>query len=106
MRILSLFIVGFLLSSCEWVKPTSGGENVALVKSGGLTAHCEKVGTTGSKVKDGLGIVKRKEHKVTQELVTLAKNEAAKLGGNTIVATGPIIEGEQEFTVYKCSNQY
>jgi hypothetical protein len=101
MRALLVITLGLLLASCEWVKPTSGAESVSLVKAG-MADSCQKVGSTHSRVKDGLGIVKRKEQKVTQELVTLAKNEAAKLGGDTIVARGPIVEGEQEFDVYKC----
>lgn len=97
-------VMGLLLASCQWVKPTSGSESISLVKPG-HAENCQKIGMTRSKVKDGLGVVKRKGSKVTQELVTLAKNEAVKLGGDTIVATGDIVEGEQEFDVYKCLNR-
>lgn len=90
------------LSGCQWVKPTDDGKNVSLVKPA-YAQNCEKLGSTVSKVKAKVGIVKRKEEKVTDELVTLAKNSAARKGGDTIIANGPRKEdGSQKFDIYKC----
>ncbi len=95
---LSLF---FLVSGCQWVKATSGADQVALVKPVHVD-RCRKLGTTTSSVKDRVGFVARKESTVTAELITLAKNEAAKLGGDSIVAVGESVDGAQAFDIYSC----
>jgi hypothetical protein len=46
--------------------------------------------------------VDRGSEKVQDELITLARNEAGTLGGNTIVPDGTIEEGRQRFVVYRC----
>jgi len=38
-----------------------------------------------------------------EELTTLARNDAPELGGNTVVAEGPVSnEGVQRFAIYNC----
>lgn len=101
-----MYKLGLLFSvltvfGCQWVKPTDGGDNVSLVKMAHVV-NCEKLGSTTSTVKDSIGFIDRKERKVVDELVTLAKNDAAKMGGDTIVAKKAISEGSQEFNVYRC----
>jgi hypothetical protein len=46
--------------------------------------------------------VERKPTKVANELATLARNEGALLGGDTVVAEGSVAEGRQVFGVYDC----
>ncbi len=101
MRLLSVTVLIAGLTACQWVKPTDGGDQVSLVKRAHII-NCEKLGTTTSTVKEKVGIVKRKERKVVDELVTLAKNEAAGLGGDTIVANGALQQGSQAFDIYRC----
>ncbi|MFL0799939.1 MAG: DUF4156 domain-containing protein [Agarilytica sp.] len=101
MRILSVIILVTGLAACQWVKPTEGADQVSLVKRAHIL-NCEKLGSTTSTVKEKVGIVKRKERKVVDELVTLAKNEAAGIGGDTIVANGTLQEGKQAFDIYRC----
>jgi len=90
-----------LASGCQWVKPTESGAQVALVKPA-LVANCEKLGSTVSIVKARVGIVQRKKAKVADELVTLAKNEAGNMGGNTIITRKAPEEGRQTFEIYSC----
>ncbi len=101
MRKTGLLILITALSACQWVKPSEEGSAVALVKPIHVE-NCEKLGSTTSTVKEKVGIVKRKEQKVTDELVTLAKNEAAKMGGDTILAKGSRESGSQSFEIYRC----
>ncbi len=89
------------LPACTWVKLTALGEDVTLVQ-GETVQSCEKLGTTTSYIKHTIGPMDRSEDKVTNELVTLAKNQAAEMGGNTIVADGPLKEGTMSFKVYWC----
>jgi len=96
---LSIVILG--LTSCTWVEPTKEGGDVLLVKASNVQM-CKKLGTTNTFVKHKIGAVTRSEEKVTEELITLAKNRAAEKGGDSIVATGPVIEGSMSFDIYKC----
>jgi hypothetical protein len=51
-----------------------------------------------------VGILARGDSKVRGELITLARNEAATMGGDSIVAESPAVQGRQTFGVYRCSN--
>lgn len=104
-RTLSLLITLFVLvSGCTWVKPTLQGKDVALLDPDDTRIpYCEKIGSTTAYVKDKLGFINRSEEKVNTELITLAKNEAATMGGNTIVAMGQEVEGRRSFVVYNCA---
>ena len=89
------------IASCTWVKETNDGGAVAIATEESVT-ECELVGTTVSKVKDSVGFVNRSSKKVEKELTTLAKNEAATMGGNRIVTQTEVVDGRQEFKVYLC----
>ena len=96
---LSIVILG--LVACTWVEPTKEGSEVLLVKVFNVET-CKKLGTTNTFVKHKVGIVTRSDEKVTEELITLAKNRAAEKGGDSIVAKGPASEGSMSFDMYKC----
>jgi len=96
---LSIVILG--LVACTWVEPTKEGSEVLLVKVFNVET-CKKLGTTNTFVKHKVGIVTRSDEKVTEELITLAKNRAAEKGGDSIVAKGPANEGSMSFDMYKC----
>ncbi|MFL0808847.1 MAG: DUF4156 domain-containing protein [Agarilytica sp.] len=103
-KIVVLAAVSVTLGACQWVKPTQDAKEVSLVKPA-YAQNCTKIGGTVSKVKAKVAFVKRKEKKVTDELITLAKNAAARKGGDTIIANGPRAEdGSQEFDIYRCFN--
>ncbi len=99
----SLFISLLFLSSCTWVKPTVLSEDVQLVDNKAVV-KCERLGTTTSYVKHTIGPFERDEEKVNKELVVLARNRAAEMKGNTIVALGPIEDGTMSFNVFWCAN--
>jgi Domain of unknown function (DUF4156) len=99
----TLLAAVFWLPACTWVEPTKEGSAVLLVKDFNVAA-CKKLGSTTSTVKHKVGIITRDEETVTEELVTLAKNKAADMGGNSIVAQGPANEGRMSFDIYKCGD--
>jgi hypothetical protein len=104
---------GFLVSSlavliaiapvgCTWVALTPEAESVRVVPPE-ATAACERVGSTKARTKASVGIFPRSDEKVAEELETLARNDAPELGGNTVVAEGPVDEeGVQRFGIYAC----
>ena len=75
---------------------------MTLVKAFNVTA-CKKLATTTATVKHKVGPITRGEDTVLEELVTLARNKAAAMGGDSIVAIEPVTEGSMSFDIYKCA---
>lgn len=90
-----------LMTACTWVKPVDGSDQVILVKPDNV-AGCEKLGHTTSFVKDSVAGLTRNQETVTEELVTLGKNQAVEMGGDAIVQTAPLKDGKVGFDIYRC----
>jgi hypothetical protein len=88
-------------ASCTWVPLTESGGRV-LVADATRIDRCEKLGSTRSKTSDRVVFFQRTERKVSEELATLARNEAAQMGGDTVVPLGEPEDGRQAFDVYRC----
>ena len=101
-KIIGLGLVVLLLSACSWVKMTPEGEEVTVAKAAHV-ANCKFAGTTTVSVKSDIVSFKRDAEKMKTELETLARNEANKLKGDTIVPVTEIKDGEQTFKIYKCN---
>ena len=89
-----------LLGGCTWVKLTEGGTTVSQATETDV-ANCQKVGIVSTHTRDQV-VVNRSDSKVREELLVLARNEAAGMGADTIVAIGPPREGAQDFTAFRC----
>ena len=100
-NILLSTIAAVSLNACTWVQLTSAGEQVE-VRSETQVANCERVGRASSTTMDRLILVDRSSQRQQEELFTLARNEAANMGGNAIVATNNVSNGRQQFDVYRC----
>lgn len=94
----------FLLSACSWVDLERGAEGVRLVEPS-QALNCERLGTTTTSVKSRVAGVERSPSKVFAELADLARNSAWELNGDTIVADGPLRDGEQRFIIYRCRSR-
>jgi hypothetical protein len=98
----AVMLLGALLASgCTWVEPQPGASAVTLVQPSHV-ANCKSIGTTVSQVKHKVGPFYRSEKKVVEELLTLARNSALDLGGDTLVAESGPIDGTQKFRIFKC----
>lgn len=89
------------LHACTWVKPTEEGAKVVVSDNAGVS-KCVAKGELTSTLKSRVGAFERNATKVAGELETLASNEAALMGGDTIVAKSDVKDGRQTFAVYKC----
>ncbi|WP_019605080.1 DUF4156 domain-containing protein [Teredinibacter turnerae] len=96
------FVVVLLAGGCTWVKPIEQAEHVQVLETVSSAESCQRLGSTSVSVKDKVGFVKRGEDKVARELETLARNEAAKMGGNAVLAKSDSATGAQEFFIYRC----
>lgn len=102
LKLLTLSLVIISLPACTWVEATREGSEVTLVKEFNVMT-CKKLGTTTSTVKHKIGPITRDPETVMEELTTLAKNRAAALGGDSIVAKEPATDGSLSFDIYKCA---
>ena len=96
-----LLALAGLLAACTWVKNTPEGAKIRVAQAGEI-GNCESGGEITASLKSRVGGFERKPGKVAGELETLARNEAATMGGDTIVAASPVKEGRQTFRVYRC----
>ncbi|MFQ5560202.1 MAG: DUF4156 domain-containing protein [Nitrospinota bacterium] len=104
-----IFLLAFVsatlsLSSCTWVRLERGADRVNVIDAKDVSS-CKKNGETSVKVVGKVLGIKRNEKKVKQELTILAKNSASDMGGDSILATGPVKTGRQKFFVYNCNEQ-
>ncbi len=98
--LLSSVLVG--AAGCSWVKLSEGGAQVRQAQASEV-AGCTKVGVVSANTRDNLVFkVKRKSAKVAEEIVVLARNQAAQLGANAIVPLGPVEDGASSFDAYQC----
>jgi len=93
-----------LVVGCSWVTLERGAEGVRLVPPS-QALNCERLGTTTTSVKSRVAGVERSPEKVAAELADLARNSAWDLNGDTIVADGPLRDGEQRFIIYRCRSR-
>ncbi len=103
--IVKSFAVGIaavlLLSGCTWVDLKPKAEKVRVLDPQEV-GRCKEVGRVVANTKDKIGFIARSKDTVKEEVDRLARNNAADLGGDTIVPSGPLINGEQPFKVYRC----
>lgn len=98
-----LILSALFLTGCTWVKPSDEAKGVTLVKEMN-TQGCKKLGQTQVQVRNTLiGGLERDQEKVQEELTTLAKNQAAKMGGDSIVSQENLKDGTLGFDIYKCA---
>lgn len=90
-----------VLPACTWVPLTDGGARVQL-RTLEQAQACEHKSRVTVSVKNRIGAIPRSEDKVRGELETLARNEAARVGGNAVAAESEPADGRQVFVVYRC----
>lgn len=101
MRLIVITFAVLALANCTWVEPDAQGQQVRVAYGKNLGA-CTQKGTITVSVKSKVGFFERNDLKVRDELESLARNEAAELGADTVQALAEPIEGEQKFGAYDC----
>ncbi len=95
-----LLAVPVLASGCVWVRLDDAGAAVLQGTADSVTA-CREIGEARAHTLDRM-LFRRSRAKVQEELLVLASNEAATIGGDTIVPVGRPVDGRQTFKVYRC----
>ena len=102
LRILIISILALALpGGCSWVKVSPEAKSVETVEAAEVE-DCRKLGQSRVSVRDRVAAIQRSPGKVQEELERLARNEAARLGGNRIVAVTPVSGGARTYAVYDC----
>jgi len=91
----------FAACSSNWVQISPEGQRVSAVTAADVSA-CSRVGVASVNALDSIAFVNRSARQLQQELVTLARNEAGRMGGNRITPESTIEDGRQTFGVYRC----
>ena len=102
--VLASAALGACWLACNWVPLTEGGQAVRLAKPAEVKS-CETLGRTHAQTTDRVVLFARSDQKIEQELQSLARNEAAQMGGDAIAAAGPVDGGRQTFDVYRCAKR-
>jgi hypothetical protein len=96
-------LIAALAVGCAWVPLTEDGAKVTMISSNEVIT-CERVGNTKAAVLRKVWFVPRPKASVARELETLARNEGAKLGGNTVTPLGQEKDGHRSYAVYVCED--
>jgi len=101
MKRLSIALLCGAVSACSFVKVSDDGKSVELQPDMAAVSGCQDMGIATAQVMSKI-IFKREKESMAKELADLARNQAAEMGGDTIVPTSEIVDGKQRFAVFKC----
>lgn len=100
--IVLIAVTGIFISSCASVKLSSGGEKVRVLAPNEIST-CKLLGKTSNSVTAKV-VLKRPIETIESELMTMGRNSASDMGGDTIVPLTVVTDGKQSFNIYKCIN--
>jgi hypothetical protein len=100
-KTIMMTLCGLLISCGPYVTVSHEAEKVRLLDQTEVSV-CQKLGGTTVSVLDKVAFVKREQSSVADNLQALARNAAADMAGDTIVAASVINDGKQKFDVYRC----
>ena len=90
------------LAGCSLAPMTPEAQRVQVVAT--PPSGCTPAGRVEVSATSGFAMVKRNQLRVKDELETLARQEAAKIGANTISAReAPSADGRQSFEAWRCA---
>jgi hypothetical protein len=101
LRLAVVLLLPAVSVACTWVAPDQRGRQVDVAYFG-VAGHCRHLGDVSVSVAHRVAGVRRSEIKVKDELESLARNEAATLGADTIEPQGEPEDGAQRFRAYRC----
>jgi hypothetical protein len=105
MRKTLLILVPLVLTGCSWgIKLDDSARNVRTAWNGDV-GSCREQGKVTVSVASRVGPVDRNDLKVRDELEVMARNEAAKMGADTVKPMGEPNDGSQEWGAYTCGSR-
>jgi hypothetical protein len=103
MKINIIIAATILLGACSSIQLTPDGEKVRVLGPNEV-GSCRELGKTNTSVTATVAGIERPDDTIAKELIVIASNGAARMGGDTIVPLTVVEAGQQTFVVYKCIN--
>lgn len=104
MRKALILLVPLALTACSWgIKLDDNARKVRTAWNGDV-GSCKEQGKVTVSVMNRVGPVDRSDLKVRDELEVLARNEAAKMGADTIKPLAEPTDGSQPWGAYTCGS--
>jgi hypothetical protein len=100
---INLLLVSFAcgLIACSFVSLTPEAKNIAVTTPSNALKNCKFLGNTNVSLWSKAETF-QSQKTVESQLDTLARNQAATMGGNTVVASSAIDNGQRAYAVYNC----
>ena len=101
--LINTLLLGSLMSisACSFVSLNSDAENITVSTNSSTLTNCKFLGNTNVSLWSKADTFQSNE-KVEDQLNTLARNQAAALNGNTVIAKSAISNGQRTYAVYNC----
>jgi hypothetical protein len=98
-----MLLATLLAGGCSWVDLDEEAQQVGVIRTEDEASGCRKVGEVGARTTPKVAGIARDETTVAVELERLARNDAARMGANTILPLGPVtLEGTRRYAAYAC----
>ncbi|MCE3269335.1 MAG: hypothetical protein K0R49_1587 [Burkholderiales bacterium] len=98
---ISLCIV-LLATGCSFVSLDSQARDITVLEDANLVKDCKSLGDTNVSLWSKAETFQSRT-KVESQFDTLARNQAATMGGNTVVPHSQTIKGQRKYSVYNCA---
>lgn len=92
------------ISACSFVKLDPQAQSVGLAQDKNSVGKCQFIGDTNVSVWSKADTF-QSQSSVDDQLHTLARNQAATMGGNMVLPKSPITDGQRTYGVYKCPTE-
>lgn len=98
---ITVFVLTIALSACAFVSLNPQAQDVAVLPNADAVGKCKFLGNTSVSIWSKSETFQSQDT-VEDQLNTLARNEAVKIGGNTVTPDSKIINGQRTYRVYNC----
>ena len=93
-----------VLSACSFVSLDPQAKDVMVSSSDNELGKCKSLGTTNVSLWSKADSFQSQET-VEEQLDTLARNQAAKMGGNAVTPDSVVNNGQRTYRVYNCADK-
>jgi hypothetical protein len=95
-------ITATALAACSDLVQLKPGAEAVHVSNVTSVSNCIAHGSVHVSLMSKIGPFNRSELSVEDELADLARNSALGSGGDTVVPSGPVVDGARDFDIYVC----
>ena len=92
-----------LVAGCSFVDIKPQAQKVRILAAQDVRS-CKQLGQVTATTISEVGPIPRSPDDVSEEVENLARNHAAGMNGDAIVAASPLTKGERAYEVYRCSH--